>query len=75
MEVIKLFHDKKQALDWEYDEAADTLYLSFGPPCQALGIDAGDGLILRYDEEARELVGLTIVGVGGKLKQCLKQLA
>ncbi|HUT54454.1 MAG TPA: DUF2283 domain-containing protein [bacterium] len=72
---MNLFKDKNQPLDWDYDDEADTLYLSFGPPRPALGIDAGDGVILRYDEKARELVGLTIVGVGGRLKEYLKRSA
>lgn len=33
-----------------------------------MGSDAGEGVIIRYDEQAREVVGLTIVGVGRRLE-------
>ncbi|GIX46027.1 MAG: hypothetical protein KatS3mg131_0238 [Candidatus Tectimicrobiota bacterium] len=52
MEAVKLFEKKDVPLDWEYDGEADTLYLSFGPPRAAIGIDVGDGVIVRYDEQA-----------------------
>lgn len=74
MEAVKLFEKKKKpALDWEYDGEADTLYLSFGKPRPATGVDVGEGVILRYDEKAKEVVGLTIVGVGGQLEHYLKE--
>jgi uncharacterized protein YuzE len=50
-----------------YDEEADVLYLSLGAPRAAVGVDVGDGVILRYDEAANEVVGLTLVGVRAKL--------
>ena len=73
MEAIKIFDNKKQPLDWDYDEEADTLYLSFGPPRPAIGLDAGDRDIVRFDEAAREIGGLTIVGVGHRLENYLKE--
>lgn len=75
MEAIKLFENKRESLDWEYDEEADTLYLSFGKPKPATGIDIGDSIILRYDEKAHELVGLTIIGVGRQLEKFIKEKA
>ncbi|MDE2320616.1 MAG: DUF2283 domain-containing protein [candidate division NC10 bacterium] len=63
----------KVPLDWEYDEEADTLYLSFGQPRAAVGLDVGEGVIIRYDEKAREVVGLTIVGVGHRLEEYLRK--
>ncbi|MFQ5605613.1 MAG: DUF2283 domain-containing protein [bacterium] len=62
MEKIKLF-TKKKKLDWDYDEEADVLYLSFGRPQEAVGIDMGEGMILRYSEKLGEIVGLTIFGI------------
>jgi uncharacterized protein YuzE len=62
--MMKLFKKKDAKLDWEYDEEADTLYLSFGKPRSAGGIDIDKGVIVRFDEQAREIVGLTIIGVG-----------
>ena len=39
MDAVKLFEKKDVPLDWEYDGEADTLYLSFGKPRAALGVD------------------------------------
>ena len=50
-----------------YDEEADVLYLSVGAPRPAVGVDVGDGVILRYDEAANEVVGVTLVGVRARL--------
>jgi uncharacterized protein YuzE len=56
---------------WDYDEEADVLYLSFGAPRPAVGIDIGEGAIVRYDEVRREVVGLTVIGLRGRLLQRL----
>ncbi len=72
MESMKLF-DKKTQLDWEYDGEADVLYLSFGKPRQAEGIDLGDGVIVRYNEAEKELVGLTILGIRDRMERLLKK--
>lgn len=66
MEAMKIF-DKKERLDWEYDAEADVLYLSLGQPQTALGVDIGEGVVVRYDEASNEVVGLTIVGLKHKL--------
>ena len=44
-----------------YDSEADVLYISFGEPRPAEGLDIGDGTILRVDPETEEIVGLTIL--------------
>lgn len=54
-------------LQWDYDEEADVLYLSMGEPKPAIGIDIGEGLVLRYDEAAQNMVGLTIIGLRARL--------
>ena len=72
MEAIKLFEKKDVPLDWEYDGEADTLYISFGKPRAALGVDVGEGVVVRYDEKAREVVGLTLIGVGKRLEEYIK---
>lgn len=71
MEAIKIL-EKPAAITWDYDEEADVLYLSIGEPQPALGVDIGEGIILRYDEAHREVVGLTLVGLRVRL---LKELA
>lgn len=40
---------------WDYDEEADVLYLSVGEPRPAVGVDIGEGVVARYDEENKEL--------------------
>jgi len=72
MEAVKLFDKKDVPLDWEYDGEADTLYISFGKPRAALGVDVGEGVVVRYDEKAREVVGLTLIGVGKRLEEYIK---
>ncbi|MCR4405183.1 MAG: DUF2283 domain-containing protein [Candidatus Acetothermia bacterium] len=74
MEAIKLFEKRpREALNWDYDGEADVLYLSFGDPRAAVGVDIGEGVVLRYDEEKGEVVGLTILGLGAKLLSLLGQ--
>lgn len=70
MEAVKIL-DKADRIDWEYDEEADVLYLSVNAPAPALGIDIGDGVILRYDEPNREITGVTILGMRARLLQRL----
>ncbi|HHT9120750.1 MAG TPA: DUF2283 domain-containing protein [Candidatus Hypogeohydataceae bacterium YC41] len=55
--------EKKENLSWDYDEEADVLYISIGEPVKAVGLDVGEGVIIRYQEETGEVVGLTIIGV------------
>lgn len=55
----------------DYDEGADVLYVAFGQPRAALGVDIGDGMVLRYDEARQEIVGLTIIGLREKLARGL----
>jgi hypothetical protein len=55
MEAVKLFERKDLPLEWDYDGDADTLYISFGSPKPATGVDIGQGVIVRYDEKAREV--------------------
>jgi uncharacterized protein YuzE len=66
MEAVKIF-EKSEKINWDYDEDADVLYLSIDEPRSALGVDVGDGVILRYDEVNKELVGLTLIGLRAKL--------
>ena len=47
MEAVKLFHKKKAPVDWEYDGEADTLCISFGKPRPAVGVDVGEGVVVR----------------------------
>ena len=62
METLNIL-EKKEEINWEYDEEADVLYISIGEPGKAVGLDVGEGVIVRYDEKKRDVVGLTIIGV------------
>ena len=71
MESLRL--SLNESLDGSYDEEADVLYISIGPPKPALGVDVGDGLIVRYIEETNEIVGVTIIGLREKAEDELSQ--
>ncbi len=71
MEAVKIL-EKPATINWDYDEEADVLYLSIGEPRSAVGMDIGEGVVLRYDENRREVVGITLIGLRTRL---LKGLA
>jgi uncharacterized protein YuzE len=66
VEAVKIL-EGRDPVTRTYDEEADVLYLSVGAPRPAVGVDVGDGVILRYDEVANEVVGVTLVGVRARL--------
>jgi len=70
MDAVRIL-EKPVTITWDYDEEADVLYLSIGEPRPAVGVDIGEGLILRYDEAHKEVVGLTLVGLRARLLQKL----
>jgi uncharacterized protein YuzE len=70
METVKIL-EQAETIDWTYDPGADVLYLSIGVPRPAVGIDIGDGLVLRYDETQRQVVGLTVIGLRDRLMRGL----
>jgi uncharacterized protein YuzE len=71
VEAVKIL-EGREPVTRTYDEEADVLYLSLGAPRAAVGVDVGDGVILRYDEAAHEVIGVTLVGMRARL---LRQLA
>ncbi len=71
MEAIKIL-DKKENLNWDYDEEADVLYISIGEPQKALGVDIGEGEVVRYIEATGEIVGLTLIGLKERLLKSLQ---
>ncbi|MBF0254467.1 MAG: DUF2283 domain-containing protein [Candidatus Omnitrophica bacterium] len=70
MDPIKIL-ESKSPLRWKYDEEADVLYVAVGNPRKALGADIGDGVIVRYDEQKKEVVGLTILGFKARTLQSI----
>lgn len=74
MDAIRIL-EKTSEVDWDYDQEADVLYLSVGKPRPGMGVDLGEGIVLRYDEKAGELIGLTLIGLREKLAQELSARA
>ena len=70
MDAVKLI-DQATVITSTYDEDADVLYLAFGEPRPAVGVELGDGLVVRYDEVNRSVVGLTVIGLGNRLARGL----
>jgi len=70
--VVKIM-EKSAEVSWDYDEEADVLYLAVGEPKPAVGVDIGEGVVARYDEEHKELVGVTLVGLRARLLRELDQ--
>src|SRR2546426_11625113 len=50
-----------QAVNIDYDESGDGLYVSLGPPREAYSVEPEEGILLRVDPDSGELVGLTII--------------
>jgi uncharacterized protein YuzE len=46
METLNI-SEKKNKIKWDYDAEADILYISFGNPRNAEGVDIGEGTIIR----------------------------
>jgi uncharacterized protein YuzE len=61
--------DPTLKMNWDYDQEADVLYLSLGEPQPAVGVDIGEGLVLRYSEIQSAIVGLTVIGLKSRLEQ------
>jgi uncharacterized protein YuzE len=72
MEALKIL-ESAPALSWEFDEEADVLYISLGEPRPAVGADIGEGVIVRYDEKKREVVGITILGLRARTMASLSR--
>jgi len=58
METLNI-SEKKNKINWDYD--ADVLYISFGKPGNAEGVDIGDGTIVRIEPTTNEINGITIL--------------
>ncbi len=73
MKVAIKILEKPSEISWDYDEEVDVLYLSVGEPRSALGVDIGDGVVARYDETKKEVVGITLIGLRARLLKELDQ--
>lgn len=70
METMTILEEPTNIL-WDYDEEADVLYLSIGEPRPAIGIDIGEGMVVRFDENEQNVVGLTIIGLRARTVRAL----
>jgi uncharacterized protein YuzE len=66
VEALKIL-EKPDSLGWDYDEEADVLYLTIGKPKPAIGVDIGEGIVVRYDETEKQIVGLTLTGLRARV--------
>jgi uncharacterized protein YuzE len=60
METLNI-SEKKDKIKWDYDAEADVLYISFGNPMNAEGVDIGEGTIIRIQPDTKEIIGVTIL--------------
>jgi len=60
METLNI-SEKKNKIKWDYDAEADILYISFGNPKNAEGVDIGEGTIIRIRPDTKEIIGVTII--------------
>jgi uncharacterized protein YuzE len=60
METLNI-SEKKNKIKWDYDAEADVLYISFGNPKIAEGVDIGEGTIIRIQPDTKEIIGVTIL--------------
>jgi uncharacterized protein YuzE len=74
METLNI-SEKKEKLTWNYDAEADILYISFGGPTIAEGVDIGDGTIIRIQPDTQEIVGLTILSPVHRTVTSLKNIS
>lgn len=71
METLNI-SEKKDKIKWDYDAEADVLYISFGNPQNAEGVDIGEGTIVRVQADTKEIIGITIIN---PLRRTLKSLS
>jgi uncharacterized protein YuzE len=60
METLNI-SEKKNKIKWDYDAESDILYISFGNPKIAEGVDIGEGTIIRIRPDTKEIIGVTIL--------------
>jgi uncharacterized protein YuzE len=66
VEALKIL-EKSDSLRWDYDDEADVLYLTIGEPKPAVGVDIGEGIVVRYDETEKQIVGITLSGLRARV--------
>ncbi|MGH7575653.1 MAG: DUF2283 domain-containing protein [Longimicrobiales bacterium] len=72
MEALRIL-EGPESLSWEYDEEGDVLYISIGDPKPAVSIDVGESVLIRFDEQAGAVVGITLMNVRRRLLEALAE--
>ena len=72
MDSVALIREHPEA-SYSYDDGADVLYLSFGPPRPALGVDIGGGAVVMVGEEDGQIVGITLIGMRRQVERELAE--
>jgi len=62
VDPLALIREHPEA-SYSYDEEADVLYLSFGPPRPARGVDVDGGAVVMVGEGNGQIVGITFIGL------------
>ena len=52
---------KRHGYQTDYDKEADVLYISFGKPKKAIGIEVDQGSVVRVNPFNDSVVGITII--------------
>ncbi|CAN5625421.1 hypothetical protein BH24ACT20_BH24ACT20_00290 [soil metagenome] len=73
MEKILKIEQSTKSGQWNYEGEADVLYLSPGGPKPAEGVDIVEGMVVLYDEQREEVIGLTVIGLRERLLRELRE--
>jgi len=65
--------EKKNKIKWDYDADADVLYIAFGNPKNAEGVDIGEGTIIRIQPDSKEIIGVNILNPLNRTLSSLKE--
>lgn len=69
---------KNQRYQTDYDKETDVLYISFGKPKKAIGIEVDQGNVVRVDPFSESVVGITIVDFSykyGERSESIEEMA
>ena len=58
-----------EKVEYDYDEKADVMYISFGKPKPAICYEVKEGILLRKAVDSKKWCGLTIINFS---KRCIE---
>jgi uncharacterized protein YuzE len=74
MDPLRILEGHEE-LEWAYDDEADVLYISIGAPRPSVTLDLGDGILARYDDKTKKVLGISVLGFRSRLLESLKKEA